>query len=166
MSVTTDEKRQAFLDALARTGVVRTACLASGMSRTAVRNSRRNDPDFEEAFHEALEDAADLMEDEARRRAVDGVLRTKVIGSGPNAQVIDELHYSDSLLMFLLKGARPEKFAERTKSELSGPNGQPLDSGKCDATGAARIAAMLDEARRRRDRSADGTEDNCDDLFA
>jgi hypothetical protein len=35
--------------------------------------------------------------------------------------------YSDALLMFLLRGARPEKY--RTGVELTGPNGGPLEAG-------------------------------------
>ena len=43
------ETRQAFLDALARTGVIGTACAAAGITRPTVY-AWRQDPDFEAAY--------------------------------------------------------------------------------------------------------------------
>jgi hypothetical protein len=34
--------------------------------------------------------------------------------------------YSDTLLIFLLKGARPQKYRDNVRQEVSGPNGAPL----------------------------------------
>src|SRR4051812_1251527 len=64
---------KAFLAAFRDTGNVRRACEAAGKSRTVVYEHRKADPGFAAAFDEAREDAADLLEGEARRRAVDGV---------------------------------------------------------------------------------------------
>lgn len=148
MAHDSDELKQAFLDALANTGVVKTAMTISGVkSYSTYRRWRDTDPDFAEAYAEALEAAADALEAEARRRASEGTVRVK-FHPKTGAQ-IDEIQYSDSLMMFLLKGSRPDKFAERTKSELSGPNGAPMEVN--DGAMSARIAALLDEAKRRRD---------------
>jgi len=159
-----DEQRQTFLDVLSRTGVIRPALEAAGFKRNCLPRLR-SDPDFEAAYREALEDATDTMESEAYRRAVNGVLRTKAIGSGENTQFIDELHYSDPMLMFLLKANRPDRFADRSKSEISAPGGAPLIPATTDASAAARIAALLDEARRRRG-EADDTEADDTDPFS
>ena len=57
------------------------------------------------------------------------------------------MQYSDSLLTLLLKGAKPDKYADRQKSEISNPDG----SLQPDSTAAAaHIAAILNLARARR----------------
>ena len=63
----------AFLQALAATGVVAAACRAAGVSSTTVYQRKRTDADFATMWDNAMEDAADEMEIEARRRAIDGV---------------------------------------------------------------------------------------------
>ena len=63
----------AFLQALAATGVVAAACRAAGVSSTTVYQRKRSDADFAAMWDNAMEDAADEMEIEARRRAIDGV---------------------------------------------------------------------------------------------
>jgi hypothetical protein len=162
MSSATDIQKQEFLDALAVTGVVAAALRATTASKNGERVQRntvmrwRTDPEFEAAFQEALETATDELESEARRRAYEGVVRQKVIGSGENALLIEELQYSDPLLLALLKANRSDKFAERTKSEISGPGGTAIEMN--DTSAAARIAAILDNAKARRD----GTEPELD----
>lgn len=147
MAYDSDELKQAFLDALANTGVVKTAITVSGVrSYSTCKRWRDTDPVFAEAYDEALEAAADLLEQEARRRAVEGTVRVKF--HPKTGELVDEIQYSDSLMMFLLKGSRPDKFAERTKSELSGPGGAPIETN--DGAAAARIAAIFEEAARRR----------------
>jgi hypothetical protein len=49
-----------------------------------------------------------VLEAEAFRRAVVGI--EDMIGSGDNAEVVHFLRYSDTLLIFLLKARRPEKY--------------------------------------------------------
>ncbi len=80
----------------------------------------QEDPEYAAAFTEAQEEAADRLEEEARRRAVEGV-DEPVFYKGKKCGAIRR--YSDSLLIFLLKGVRPEKFKERSSTELSGPQG-------------------------------------------
>jgi AcrR family transcriptional regulator len=62
-----------FLEALADTGVVTDAAKAAGINSTTVYARRRGDADFAAAWEQALEDSADALEREARRRAVRGV---------------------------------------------------------------------------------------------
>ena len=77
------------------------------------------DAEYREAFVLAQEEAADRLEDEAFRRAVEGVEKPVGWYKGKPGGVIRE--YSDVLLIFLLKGARPEKYADRVQNrwELS-----------------------------------------------
>lgn len=51
-----------------------------------------------------MEEAADVLEAEARRRAIRGV-EVPILYKG--IRVDTTVRYSDALLMFLLKGARP-----------------------------------------------------------
>lgn len=155
----TDADKQKFLDHLAKTGVVAEALAAAGIkTRPTIIRWRETDEQFAAAYNDALADAADSLEAEARRRAVEGVVRTKVIGKGEDARVVDELHYSDSLLLALLKAKKPDEFAERTKTELTNPDGTFKPENETAA--AARIAAIFEAAKKRR---AAGEED---DLFA
>ncbi|MBZ0145135.1 MAG: terminase [Rhodocyclaceae bacterium] len=114
-------KKRAFLAALARTGNVSEAARAARCDRGCYYDWRENDEAFKAAAAAALEEAADLLEAEARRRAADGV-REPIFYRGRKVATV--LRYSDTLLIFLLKGIRPEKFRER--HELSGPGGAPL----------------------------------------
>jgi hypothetical protein len=43
-----------------------------------------------------------------------------------------EHEYSDNLLMFLLKAAKPDKYKDRFSSELSGPDGKPVQIVQVD----------------------------------
>jgi hypothetical protein len=167
---------QPFLRALASTGVVSTAAQAVGISSAAVAARRRQDPDFEEACLQALEDSIDLLDNAARSRALHGV-EEPVIYQGQltpvweqdvsGQQVLDPAtgspvqarnadgslkwltvtKYSDALLMFVLKGNRRRLYGDRT--EVTGADGGPI---KLDETKkASRIAALLALAHGRKD---------------
>lgn len=146
--IISDEKLQLYIEELRVLGVRASACKQAGIPYNSIRNRRLADPEFAKAEEEALEEAADYLEEEARRRAMDGTARTKIIGTGENAEKIVETVYSDTLMLALLKANKPDKFAERQKSELSGPGGKPIDMS--DTTAAARIAALFDAAKRRK----------------
>lgn len=68
-----DAKRRAFLDALAKLGIVSAAARVAGVDRATAWRWRENDSEFAKAFDSAMQEAADAIEEEARRRAVDGV---------------------------------------------------------------------------------------------
>lgn len=115
------------MDALAKTGNVTDSARAAGVARPHVYEWKRDDPAFAAAWDDALEQAADVMEREALRRAVEGTEKPIFgslgyrMGSGKIGQVRE---YSDTLLIFLLKGARPEKYRER--NEITGSGGGPI----------------------------------------
>lgn len=106
-----------FLAALAETGVVRYACRAAGCDPKDVYARRKVNPEFAAAWAQALEDAADSLEEAAVTRARDGVVEVVV---GKNGELHENRKYSDTLLIFLLKGARPEKYRERVDNRVSG----------------------------------------------
>ena len=142
-----DSTKQAYLDELRKHGLRATAIRAAGMGSTTLGRWRDGDPEFAAAEQEAIQDAAEALELEARRRAYDGVDREKCIGSGDNSRFIVEKQFSDTLMLALLKANNPDKFKDRTASEISGPNGQPVQVDGVQS--AARLAAILEAARHR-----------------
>jgi hypothetical protein len=105
-------KQRAFLEAFACGGSIRLAAEAAKVSRRNHCRWIKSDPKYAEAFEDARERAIEAMVAEARRRAVEGVQEAvyyegKVCGH--------RQRYSDNLLMFLLKAARPEVYAERAQ---------------------------------------------------
>lgn len=99
-----------FLAALSQSGNVLLSCKAAGLkSRNTAYVHRRKSPRFARRWDDALEDATDILEAEARRRGVRGIDRP-VFYKGEQCGVVKE--YSDTLLVLLLKANRPEKFRE------------------------------------------------------
>ena len=109
-------KKRGFLAAFRETGNVRLACEAAEVGRSSHYRWLDEDPEYREGFGLAKEDAADILEAEAKRRAVEGVEEPTGWYKGvPGGYV---RRYSDVLLIFLLKGLRPEVYRERM--EVSG----------------------------------------------
>lgn len=106
-----------FLTALESTGMVMEACKAVGVGRSTVYEARQRDEDFACAWADVDEALVERMEREAHRRAVHGVHRD-VFYKGD--VVGEERHYSDTLLIFLLKAKRPEVYRDNVKVEHSG----------------------------------------------
>lgn len=110
-----------FLRQLKSHGLINTAATTAGVSRRTVDRLRENSAEFDYAVEDALEAAADELELEARRRAVEGVDKG-VWYQGEN--VGTETVYSDQLLTTLLKAKRADEFAER--KQITGAGGAPL----------------------------------------
>lgn len=125
---TAQRKKAAFLAAFRECGNISRAARESDVPRT-MHYLWMEDEEYVAAFRQAEEEAADHLEEEARRRAVDGLRRLKFFKGAP---IIDpdtqepyyELEYSDTLLIFLLKGVRPDKFRDR--HEITGKDGKAL----------------------------------------
>lgn len=118
--------RERFLEAIARTGNVKAACEAAKIGRRTAYDWRGADPEFAEAWDAAMEEAVDMLEAEGWRRAAKGVLKP-VFQGGEKVGEIRE--YSDTLLIFLMKGHRPGRFRETVRQEHSGPDGKPIRVG-------------------------------------
>lgn len=116
-----------FLESFKLHGVIAPAAEAAGVDRTTVWRWQENDEQFALAMRIAREEALDALEHEAYRRAVVGVSSEKpIVYRGEVIDTYKVTEYSDRLLELALKAGRPEKYAERTRSEVSGPGGQPI----------------------------------------
>lgn len=129
-----------FLESFRQHGNVSIAAAAAGVDRRQHYRWLKDDATYAELFADALDEAGDYLEAEARRRAVEGLVRYKFNKDGtpvchPDAYATNpenghfepsefrpyfEREFSDTLLIFLLKGARPEKYADRKKHEHKG----------------------------------------------
>ena len=113
----TPEKKIAFCAALAATGIVRRACEAVDIGYTTAYHWRGEDEDFAAMWERAAKIGNEVLEDEARRRAFEGV-EEPVFHQGVAVDTVRK--YSDTLTIFLLKGAMPEKYRDRQDVNLSG----------------------------------------------
>jgi len=101
----------AFLAALAASGNVRQACRSIGRCPATLYKYRSRDPAFAALWDETMAVAvATVLEPEAVRRAVDGVEKG-VYHEGQQVGTVRE--YSDTLLIFLLKGWKPDQYKDR-----------------------------------------------------
>lgn len=129
------KRRRLFLRAFAVRGIVLEGCRAAGVSRGAVDHWKATSDWFAELYAMAIEESADRLEAEAFRRAHDGY-DDPIIYQGMPTMVTDAetgeqrtltvKKYSDTLLQTLLRGARPEKYRENRKMEISGSGGGVL----------------------------------------
>lgn len=104
-AVLAKKKRKVFLSILAKTGQVAVAARACGHTDTSTfQHFRRHDEDFAEDWNHALEAAANILEEEAVRRAIEGVLEP-VYYKGEIAGY--KTNYSDTLMMFILRKLDP-----------------------------------------------------------
>lgn len=174
-------KRTAFLAAYAKSGNI-TAAAKSAKCHRDSHYEWLQDPDYERAFALAHAEACELLEVEARRRAVTGV-NEPVIYQGrqsyeaarnkdgtvkldPNTGEAIPVpltirKYSDVLLIFLMKAAMPHKYRDNFKGEVK-------DLAQSAARGADLLQNLTDEelsnleqlaraaAERRRDRGGAG----------
>jgi hypothetical protein len=116
-TIRTLKKRKKFLQAMSAGASVAAAALAAGMSRRAAYEWREAEPDFAADWDVAQEQGTDALEDEARRRAAEGT-DEPVFYQGKACGAIRK--YSDTLLIFLLKARRPEKFRENPPPSAGG----------------------------------------------
>jgi hypothetical protein len=107
----TPEKKAEFIEALRETGNVTKASESLLVAPKTFYAYRKSDPDFAAAWDSAYADGqqrlADDLEHEAITRATSGK--------------------SDTLLIFLLKGLKPDKYRERYEQRLTGHEGGPIE---------------------------------------
>ena len=109
--------KPAFIEVLRRTGNVTLAAQHAGQSRNQVHDVRQRSKRFAAQWDNALEEATDLLEAEARRRAFTGIDKP-VFFKGEVVASIKK--YSDPLLMFLLEAYDPQMFGDDVKVEQPG----------------------------------------------
>lgn len=111
-----DGRLEAFLEALSELGNVSRACERSGVSRSAVYDRRRKSEDFANAWDRAEEEGTEVLEQEAFRRALEGVPKP-VYYKGIEVGAVQQ--YSDRLLIELLRARKPEKYRERFRVDAN-----------------------------------------------
>jgi hypothetical protein len=158
---TPQRARDAFIAALRDGLSIKAACEAAGIGRTTAYEMRAEDEAFAKAWDAALDDGTDVLEDEARRRALDGVERPVVamgrVAKDDNGNIIKIREYSDTLMVTLLKARRPEKYRDRVSTELTGKGGGPVETKDVSARDliAGRLAGLA--ARGAASGNPDGT---------
>lgn len=95
------------------------ACEICKISREAVYWKRRNDKEFSQRYDEAMEQSTDVLEDEVVRRAFEGV-QEGVYYQGDRVDL--KTVYSDSLIQFMLRSRRPEKYKDRVSTDNTNLN--------------------------------------------
>ena len=113
----TPERKSAFLTALSETCNVTRAAEAVGLKRQTLYDWRCNDELFAADWMRSLRIGAEALEDIAKVRAFEGI-DEPVFHQGK--QVATMKKYSDTLTIFLLKGAMPEKYRERVDTRVEG----------------------------------------------
>lgn len=90
--------KKKFLEGYVATGTISGGALFAGVHRHTVYQWQENSETFKADFEAVKDEVADKLEQEAIRRA---------------------LTTSDTMLIFLLKGQRPEKYGDKTQHEVT-----------------------------------------------
>jgi len=151
------QKKEALLTALAESGNVSEACNQAGVPRRTAYHWRSKEPGFAEAWAKAAAIGVEALEDEARRRAFRG-WEEPVFYQGNATGAVRR--FSDVLLIFLLKGAKPEKYRDNVTADV---NSRDLTSERelTDTERTSRVAALLARhaiARAQQDADAGGVD--------
>lgn len=110
----TGDWKKPFLEVLRVRGIIKDACIAANVDRSTAYRHKESESDFAALWQDALDEAADELEREAWRRAVDGTDKP-IVHRGVVTGTFKE--YSDMLLALLLKANRTAKYAERSRNE-------------------------------------------------
>jgi len=124
LDVERQRRMQIIADKVAQCVELTVACQYAGVPYRTAQQWKMERDDFRAMLADAAERRTQLLEKEAWRRALAG---------------------SDTLMIFMLKAARPAMYRENFNVSLSNPDGTPLELG--DATRAARILALLEAAK-------------------
>lgn len=108
-------RQTVFLSVFRETGNLTRAAEAAKVARRQHYEWVKESEEYREAFADAQEAATDTLEAEARRRALEGVEEATGWYQGQPGGYVRR--YSDTLLIFLLKGHRSERFKDRSQVE-------------------------------------------------
>lgn len=136
-----DQKVAKFFRELSRSGSVTLASERSGIRRYTLYRMRSNDEKFAKRWDRHLSLGIDRLQDDALRRAVDGVERP-VWRGGKKVGTVQQ--YDNRLLQFLLRAHRPEIYAEKKQG---GVPPLPFDLAERLAASQPRLDAHLAEKR-------------------
>lgn len=113
--VYTDDFKETFCSLLEQIPNITAVARLMGVSPRGVMKERKSDAQFNKDIVECIEVGYDTIEEEARRRAVDGVQKP-VFYQGEKVDSVTE--YSDTLLKELLKAYKPKKFNPAAKIDF------------------------------------------------
>jgi hypothetical protein len=119
----TPARLAAFLRIYALTGRLGEAAKAAGVHRCTHYRRLASDPLYQKAFRDAEERAGQELQDEAVRRAMEGVKRPMMYQGMPvklGRRILYHTQYSDMLLLALLKRFRPALYRDHVVSEHTG----------------------------------------------
>jgi len=102
-------------------GIIKHACQNLNVSRSALYDKRETDEKFRAAWDKAVDRGMDVLEDEAKKRALSGE-REPIYYQGKRVGYM--MKKSDFCLAMVLKAHRAKYRTSRT--ELTGPQGEPL----------------------------------------
>jgi hypothetical protein len=119
---TTTERAKAVLRAYAETANIQLACKMAGVGRATHYRWLREKPAYAKVFEKARLAAGDSIESIAVERATVGWLEPVHYQGAVCGHV---RRYSDGLLMYLLRGFKPERYGVQ-RQEISGPQQAPV----------------------------------------
>lgn len=103
-----------FLEHFAKTANVSVSAAHAKIDRSSIYKTRERDPAFAAAWDEAENVACEALEEEARRRAHDGWDEPVFYKGEPTGTI---RKYDSTLLIFLLKARRPEKYRDNVRTD-------------------------------------------------
>lgn len=138
--------QSAFLSAYEECGNITAAAKMANMDRTTHYKWMLEDDTYSEKFEAANMVFVETMEAEARRRAIEGV-EVPIYWQG--ARVGTKQQYSDTLMIFLLKGELPDKYKERAEQDVK-HSGQinNTDLSKLSISELERIAGIDPDGKK------------------
>lgn len=121
-----------FLQHFSLTGNISESCRHVTVSRETVRRQRQADEEFALRFADAEEAAVDLLEQIAWRWGTVGIPEETIeetvdqTGTVTRRTVKRSVNQNATMLIFMLKGLRPQKYRENHRVEQVGPGGGPI----------------------------------------
>ena len=134
-------KQRAFIAAFRRVVSVGAAAAAARVTPDDHYGWVKRDAEYRKIWEQVQDEAAQALEDEAVRRAHEGVKRQVLYkgkpvrtGRGRHSKILYETEYSDQLLILLLRRYRPMLYRDTVRTEI---------------TGAVEVIQKLEAARKR-----------------
>lgn len=145
--------QDAFLASFAVAGNITASCRVAQIARSSLYEWLEHDEAFSIRYHQAREEAVDVLEAAAFERAVKGVTRYvvsagRIVRDETTGRPLLEREYSDTLLLNLLRAHSP-KFKQSSRVELTGADGGPVAVEVNDAR-----AQLLERINRLAERTA------------
>lgn len=137
-----ERAQDAAVSTMALTGNRTAAAKAAGVHLSTVEDYLKNDAEFRERMREAKGQYVATLEKEAHRRAVEGVFRQR---PGPGGTLIDEMVYSDVLLIKLLEANDRAKFGRHQVVERKDDDGKSIGLDQLSPESREKLRRILEE---------------------